>query len=82
MGWKQYSTLTPYSTINYLLEAAGIQDINNEEAQEFGLQLWAEDDGSSIGSVQVYIFMLGYDYDNDKDIPLTSNIHQLNFINL
>jgi hypothetical protein len=28
------STNPPYSTINYLLERAGIKDMNNEEAQE------------------------------------------------
>ena len=43
---------TPYSTNNYLLKAAGLYVINNEEAQECGLQLGAEDDGSIIGSTE------------------------------
>ena len=51
MGWKG-STTTPYSTINYLLKAAGIWDINNEEARDYGLQLGAEKDVSIIGSAE------------------------------
>ena len=37
-GWNTFSwggsTNPPYSTINYLLERAGIKDMNNEEARE------------------------------------------------
>ena len=36
----------PYSTNNYLLKAAGLYVINNEEAQEYGLQLGAKADDS------------------------------------
>ena len=50
-GWGGGST-TSYSTNNYSLKAAGIKDINNEEAQEYGLQLGAEEDGSIIGSTE------------------------------
>ena len=34
------------------MKAAGIKDINNEEAQEYGLQCGAEEDGSIIGSAE------------------------------
>jgi hypothetical protein len=34
------------------LKAAGIKDMNNEEAQEYGLQCGAEEDGSIIGSAE------------------------------
>jgi hypothetical protein len=43
----------PYSQrYNYLLEVAGIKDINNEEAQEYGLQCGSEEDGNIIGSTE------------------------------
>ena len=37
-GWVGNS-IPPYTTINYLLKAAGICLMSNEETQEFGLQL-------------------------------------------
>ena len=37
-GWVGNS-IPPYATINYLLKAAGIYLMSNEETQEFGLQL-------------------------------------------
>ena len=41
--WKTYgwvgNSIPPYTTINYLLKAAGICVMSNEETQEFGLQL-------------------------------------------
>ncbi len=53
-GWGGSSTPT-YSTINYLLEAAGIYVMNNEEAREFGLQLGLDDDGNIIGSTELVL---------------------------
>ena len=45
-----------YSTINYLLEAAGIHHVmNNEEACEFGLQLGLEDNGNIIGGAELVL---------------------------
>jgi hypothetical protein len=59
-GWGGGST-TSYLTNNYSLKAAGIKDINNEEAQEYGLQLGAEEDGSIIGSIEYVLGEGGVD---------------------
>jgi hypothetical protein len=48
MGWKYYPL-----PINYLLEW-NIRE-NNEEVQEFGLQLGAKDDGNGIGSADLVL---------------------------
>ena len=50
-GWGE-STTIPYSTNNYLLDAAGIYVMNIEEARDYGLQCGAEEDGSIIGSAE------------------------------
>ena len=47
MGWILYHTLP---NNHLLLKAAGLYVINNEEAQEYGLQLGAKADDSIIGS--------------------------------
>jgi hypothetical protein len=49
MGWILYHTLP---NNHLLLKAAGLYVINNEEAQEYGLQLGAKDDDSIIGSAK------------------------------
>ena len=50
------SSTPTYSTINYLLEAAGIHHVmNNEEACEFGLQLGLDDDGNIICSTELVL---------------------------
>jgi hypothetical protein len=46
-GWGGFCTIL--STNNYLLEVAG--NTNNEEAQEYGLQLGAKDDNIIISSM-------------------------------
>jgi hypothetical protein len=50
-GWG-VSTTIPYSTNNYLLDAAGIYVMNIEEARDSGLQCGALEDGSIIGSAE------------------------------
>ena len=53
-GWVGNS-IPPYTTINYLLKAAGICLMSNEEAREFGLQLGLDDDGNIIGSTELVL---------------------------
>jgi len=46
---------------NQLFVGSGWYVMNDEEAQEFGLQLWAEDDGSSIGSAELVLGWVEYE---------------------
>ena len=50
-GWGGGSTI-PLPNNHLLLNAAGLYVINNEEAQEYGLQLGAKADDSIIGSAK------------------------------
>ena len=50
---------TQQETIYWLLKAAGLYVINNEKAQEYGLQLGAEEDGSIIGSAECVLGLGG-----------------------
>ena len=47
----------PYTLLNnqLFIERGWKIGMNDEEAQEFGLQLWAKDDGSSIGSDELVL---------------------------
>jgi hypothetical protein len=55
-GWVEV-VFHPYTLLNnqLFIERGWNIGMNDEEAQGFGLQLWAQDDGSSIGSDELVL---------------------------